>query len=260
MMTSEFSAFQVAECNMKLRPASSEREWISDTDGGFAKRCLPLLIANQAGWTIHNDRPVRAVWRGGATIQDVVLDVSGDPPHAATSHFGHGILTFAIPFLFRTSLGTSLLFRGPANSPKDGIVALEGLVETDWSVATATMNWKFTRPNTWIEFVPDEAICMVVPQRLEVLENICPRILDLKENPVTFEGYRTWRKSRRKFLKNLRSFEPDALKKGWERHYFQGTAPGDGDQCSATGEHRTRLKLPEFTNERATRAQFSQEP
>jgi hypothetical protein len=251
MMSAEFAALRVAQCDMKLRPASSEREWISGTDGGFAKRCLPLLIANQAGWTIHSDRPVRAVWRGGTAIEDVVLEVRGDPPYAAASHFGHGILTFAIPFLFRTPPGTSLLFRGPANSPKDAIVALEGLVETDWSVATATMNWKFTRPNTWVEFAEDEAICMVVPQRVEILENMRPRILDLKENTAAYEGYRAWRKSRRKFLKDLRRFEPEALKRGWERHYFWGTAPADGDRSPTPSEHRTRLKLLEFMDEGA---------
>jgi Family of unknown function (DUF6065) len=43
--------------------------------------------------------------------------------------------------VFRTPPGCNLYVRGPANSPKDGIAALEGIIETDWSEATFTMNW-----------------------------------------------------------------------------------------------------------------------
>jgi hypothetical protein len=36
--------------------------------------------------------------------------------------------------------------------PKDAISPLEGLVETDWAVASASVNWMFTRSDTWVEF------------------------------------------------------------------------------------------------------------
>ena len=32
-------------------------------------------------------------------------------------------------------------------------------LETDWAVATASVNWKFTRAETWVEFERDEPIC-----------------------------------------------------------------------------------------------------
>ena len=63
-----------------------------------------------------------------------------------SSNFGYGIVTWYLPYLFRTSPGYNLWVRGPVNSPKDGIVPLEGLVETDWAEATFTVNWKITRP------------------------------------------------------------------------------------------------------------------
>ena len=36
------------------------------------------------------------------------------------------------------------MVRGPTNSPKDGIAALDGIIETDWAHSTFTMNWRFT--------------------------------------------------------------------------------------------------------------------
>ena len=151
---------------MRLAAAPQHRDWLNRTRSGFANRCLPMRIANQAGWVVLNDRPLRARWSGGADPSAVLVEPTGAPPHAATSHFGEGILTFLIPFLFRTAPGTSLLFRGPANMPKDAIAALEAVVETDWSVAAVSMNWKFTRADVWVEFARDEPICMVVPQDL----------------------------------------------------------------------------------------------
>lgn len=113
----------------------------------FANRCLPLLMANQAGWLVVNTTRVRARWNGGAAPDSVEFEY-GDSASTfrPTSHFGRGIITWALPFLFRTPPGFNLLVRGPVNDLKHGIAALEGLVETDWSPSAFTLNWKFTRP------------------------------------------------------------------------------------------------------------------
>ncbi|HMZ02762.1 MAG TPA: DUF6065 family protein, partial [Burkholderiaceae bacterium] len=58
-----------------------------------------------------------------------------------TSHFGSGILTFSLPYLFRTSPGYGMLVRGPTNCAKDGAAPLDGIVETDWAPYSFTMNW-----------------------------------------------------------------------------------------------------------------------
>jgi hypothetical protein len=118
------------------------------TNERFANRCLPLLIANQAGWFLLNSHPIRVTWDGGNELSNLQVEyLKGFPPYPAVSHFGHGIVTWTIPYLFRTPPGYNLLVRGPSNWPKDGAHALEGIVETDWSVATFTMNWMLTRPN-----------------------------------------------------------------------------------------------------------------
>ena len=104
---------------MSLAAASANRDWMDGTDRRFANRCLPMLIANQAGWKIRNGRAFRAMWLDRADLDGVVIEPTGATPCAASSHFGHGILTFILPFLFRTPPGISLHLRGPANAPKD---------------------------------------------------------------------------------------------------------------------------------------------
>ena len=233
--------------DMKLAPAASNRAWMNQTNRQFANRCLPMRIAGQAGWFILNDRPVRAKWSGGMSPRDVLIENTGSAPHAASSHFGEGILTFSIPFLFRTAPGVSILFRGPANMPKDGIGALEGLVETDWAVASASVNWKFTRPDIWVEFDRDEPICMIVPQQLDSLERVKPCVRDIYENDELNRSHECWRQNCREFNERLRTREPVAVKLGWQRFYFRGSAPHSGsDPIPEAGAHRTRLRLMEF--------------
>jgi uncharacterized protein DUF6065 len=248
--TDEFIAYRVGHrFEMKLTVAPSGRDWMNQTNRDFANRCLPMRIANQAGWVVLNDLPFRAKWIGGAGADAIVFEYSGDPPYGAISHFGEGVLTFTVPFLFRTYPGTVLLFRGPANMPKDAIAPLEGLVETDWAVASASMNWKFTRADTWIEFACGEPICMVVPQRLDLLEKMRPRILDVEQDPETHKNYAQWSESYRHFNERLRKHEPEAVKLGWQRYYFRGTAPhAASDSKPAAHEHRLRLNLHEFVD------------
>src|SRR6476620_12624497 len=45
-------------------PASPEREWMNVGTAGWANRCIPLRIANQAGWCILNDAEFEVVWSG----------------------------------------------------------------------------------------------------------------------------------------------------------------------------------------------------
>jgi len=234
---------------MKLAPASAKRDWIEQTDKRFANRCLPMLIANQAGWVILNDRPLRAMWRGTMGLDGVIVETEGDPPFAALSHFGHGILTFTLPFLFRTQPGWACLFRGPANNPKDAIAALEGIVETDWSVATSTMNWKFTRRDNWVHFAAGEPICMIVPQQLDPFEAVSPAIFDIRSDHETYTAYKAWKDSRRAFIENLRRFDPQTVEQEWQRHYYKGTAPCDPNAAHPikAPRHRSRLSLAEFS-------------
>ncbi len=243
---------------MGLIPASSRRDWMNHSQNGFANRCLPMRIANQAGWLLLNDRSLRAKWFGGVAPNSVVIEQDGDPPYVAISHFGGGVLTFMLPFLFRTPPGMSLLFRGPANAPKDSIGPLEGLVETAWSVAGVSMNWQFTRADTWVEFSCGEPICMIVPQQLATLEAVRPIIRNLASDNTLLRHHNTWRDSCLRFTDRLQRREPEAIRQGWQRYYFCGTAPHAGsDPIPEAEEHRTKLSLRAFVFETPEESQLS---
>jgi hypothetical protein len=57
---------QKGSCNAKvtLVPAPVSRSWMDATVERYAYRCLPLLIANQAGWFVLNSHELRATWNG----------------------------------------------------------------------------------------------------------------------------------------------------------------------------------------------------
>src|SRR5271156_1909651 len=161
-----------------INPAPINRTWMSETRRGWANRCLPLLIANQGGWELRNPSAFTATWMGGDTPADLMIvpDTRDPDQFLPASNFGHGILTWHLPMLFRTPAGYDLLVRGPANHPKDAVSALEGTVETDWASASFSMSWKFTRKLMPVRFEVDEPICMIVPQRRAELEEFAPEI------------------------------------------------------------------------------------
>jgi hypothetical protein len=226
----------------ELTTAPLHRDWMDATDRRFANRCLPLLMANQAGWLLLSEHTFTARWSGGrdqAAIE--IRPLGGDGACPAVSHFGNGILTFQLPFLFRTPPGWNLLVRGPANRPKDGIAPLEGLVEADWASSTFTMNWQITRPGVTIEFRREEPVCMIVPQRRGELERFRPMVAGLSDMPDA-AGYLSWRQRRQAFLDELAVPQSAAARAGWQRDYMSGTS-GDGRTFAG---HQRRLRLHDW--------------
>ena len=238
-------AFSLGASQAKLVPADHERDWMSGMNRG-TYRCLPLSIANSSGWMLLNEQALTVTWDGrpsaGAT-KILFANRRGGDYHAA-SVFGNGILTFFVPFLFRTPPGYNLLVRGPANMPKDGVAALEGIVETDWATATFTMNWKITRANTPIVFEEDEPICMVVPQRRGELAGFRPIVRPLEPGSSLGGDHHSWYVSRFLFLRalNRQRCASGGGSGSWQRHYFRGLT-ADGDRAP---EHETKVRLCPF--------------
>ena len=141
------------------------------------------------------------------------------------ANIGAGTITFSLPYLFRTPPGVNLWVKGMSNYFKDGIQPLEGVVEADWPASTFTMNWKFTRANEWVSFEVGEPICMIVPIPRGFSESLIPRIEPLKGNAELHKQYLEWEASRSGFLKGLKTNDPDAVKQGWQKDYFQGKTP-----------------------------------
>jgi hypothetical protein len=234
---------QVGEEDLWAAPI--KRVWMEGMPEKFANRCLPLLIANQSGWLLINTETVRLTWDGGSTLESITVDYDEEPEtRSVLSHFGSGIVTWQVPYLFRTSPGWNLLVRGPANCPMDGIYPLEGVVETDWAPATFTMNWHLTRPGLTVTFPRGEPFAMVVPQRRGELESIVPSAHAITDVPEISDAFSQWSGSRAEFLEGLKDTGSDAHRRGWQKDYFQGRESGTRRQ-----EHQTRLRLAEFAAE-----------
>jgi hypothetical protein len=234
-------AYRLRDTTMRVAPASAHRSWMARTNHQFASRCLPLLLANQAGWHVFNDHAVSIEWDGGPNPANLQIRYGeSTPEHSAVSQFGHGILTWRLPFVFRSPPGFNLLVRGPANLPKDGAQALEGLVEADWSNATFTMNWQLTRPGLAVTFEADEPIALLVPQRRAELASFAPEVRPVEDAPEVATGYRIWHDSRQTFLRAQQAGLVRPTE--WQKHYFRGRLPG-GETAI---EHEVRLRLRDF--------------
>ena len=175
-----------------LYPAPRTRSWMPP----FAYRCLPMVLANEAGWIALTPVRVRAEWNGGGHPSDMII-YEGEG--SALSHFGHGILTFNLTYLFRTPPGWDLLIRGPANFAKHGIAPCEGLVETDTAEETATMNWMFTGPGEAV-FEEGQPFAMLVPQPRGEIEKFEPEYVSIDNEPELAAHIRGWASDRLRFI------------------------------------------------------------
>jgi len=230
-----------------IRPANPRRNWMDETPEAFAYRCLPLSIANAHGWEVATPCAVEAWWDGRTGVQGVHIEIEGepDPVTAPVSIFGQGVLTFHVAGLFRTPPGWNLWVGGPPNQAKDGIAALSGVVETDWSPFTFTMNWRFTRPNHRVRFEADEAVAFLFPVDRNAIEAVEPRFEPLPSAPELEAQFHDWSRSRTAFQAEMASDPPEKPADKWQKHYFRGL---DASGCSHIEDHRTKLRVKPFRN------------
>lgn len=229
---------------LRIRPASVERPWMDEAGERFAYRCLPLTIANTHGWELLTPTAFSATW-DGQNGKDAIRIRSSRAAAApiAVSHFGHGILTFHVPCVFQTASGINLFVTGPLNRPKDAIAGLTGVVETDWSSYSFTMNWKFTRPFQRIYFDENEPFCHLFPVGRSQLHEIEPEIVDLAKNPMLEKEHQEWAASRNNFNAGLTESGSAAAAEKWQKSYFRGVHPS-GAQGPA--DHVKKLRLKPF--------------
>jgi hypothetical protein len=185
----------------------------------FPYRCLPLVMANQYGWEILCTNHFRARWHGTPKRASVDITNLGHDSLSCHSYFGEGVLTFEIPFLFQTPNGWNLMVRGPTNNPKDGIAALDGIVETDWAHSTFTMNWRFTRPCT-VEFVVGEPICLFFPIQRGALERFRGEFRRLQSNPEIQAKFQEWSASRNRLIWQINKAPPNSAVR-WSNEYMR---------------------------------------
>lgn len=228
-----------------IRPAPAARGWMDATSESFAYRCLPLNIANAHGWEILSPCGFSAEWDGGKDPSAVTLtlDPEADPARAPVSLFGEGIITFHIEAILRTPPGWDLWVGGSPNRPKDAIAPLTGIVETDWSPFTFTMNWRFTRPGAAIRFDALEPFCLIFPLQRGALEAFQPAFAPLDSDPDTAERFQAWSRSREAFQAKIQRQPPKAAADRWQKHYYRGV---DVNEEALAPDHRTKLRLHPF--------------
>jgi hypothetical protein len=236
-------AFRIDGQPLAIRPAPFERPWMDSTNERYAYRCLPLNIANAHGWELLCPAGFTAVWRGDPALDALWITPDPGTDCPAMSHFGHGILTFHVPAIFRTEPGYDFMVQGPINRPKDGIYALSGVVETDWAPFTFTMNWMFTRPGV-VRFEKGEPFCHLFPIKRGELESMEPELHQLSDNPELKAEYEAWSASRAQFNADLKTPNSKASAEKWQKHYYRGQ--NLKGEAATLDEHRTRVRVKPF--------------
>lgn len=241
-MSAFLKAYQTEDTSgYTIEPAPAKREWMDATPNKYAYHCMPLTIANQMGWVIRCQGAFSATWNGKPEKDAITFRFPENEAYWKTrviSHFGCGIITFDIPWVFRTSPGWGLLVRGPTNMPKDNISPLDGLVETDWAPYTFTMNWRFQKRNTEVWFKKGDPICMLVPIPLNAVEECEPSFHRIEDDPILYQDYDAFWYQRRHQLAVQQATGVNRTQHG----YFRGRRP-DGTPVE---EHRTNYKLKAF--------------
>lgn len=231
----------------RIRPASPKRRWMEETSERYAYRCLPLSIANAHGWELLSPVAFQARWAGGDDMESV--EIRMDPGYEAhlkpVSLFGYGTLTFHIEGIFRTPPGWNLWVSGSPNNQKDGIQALGGVIETDWSPYTFTMNWRFTRPAHWVRFEENEPIAFIFPVERGRVEQFQPRVAPLEGDPELKRQFEMWSKSREAFQKWVVETNPPAPSDKWQKLYYRGL---DAEGRQGAADHQAKLRVQPFRN------------
>lgn len=237
-------AFPTVPNPPEIRPAPAGRKWMDDLPQAYAYRCLPLIIANAHGWEVCSPVDFTATWNGGGSKDDIAIE-TGATGLMPTTHFGSGILTFHVGYLFRTDPGVSLMAQGPINRPKDAIQPLSGVIETDWWPYTFTMNWQFTRADTPVHFEKGEPFCHIFPMQRDALEQVEPEVRAFESDADTFNNHKDWSERRNTFNQDLKTPGSDAAEQKWQKDYYRGFHP-DGKE--GPDDHRTKLRLKPFVN------------
>jgi len=237
--------------------APPQRQWMDATHDRFAYRCLPLTIANQTGWWVRNPVGFTAIWRGGLQPGSIqfTFDTEDDIWSAwINDQFGQGIITWNTPLLFRTSPAESrLLVSGPSNVFKDGAQGLTAIVETDWSNASFTMNWKLTRVGLPVHFAVGEPIMQVIPLMMNPcrdFEAAEVTYMKLADAPEVAAAYAKWSSERTNFHRDKAGGKVDPG--AWQKDYFKGLSSGGAiagpsSAASTTGRvmgHTTKVTPP----------------
>jgi len=218
-----------------IRPCRPGSPWMDRTPGKYAYRCTPLSAANTMGWELLNPVTCECLWNGLTPESQLVVYNESESRFAASSHFGSGMVTWHLPFVFRTPPGFGMVVTGPANHDKCGAVPAEAFVRTDWLPFPFTMNWRLTTPRTPVRFEQGEAICRIYPYPVSLLNEMEIELHRLEETPQFAQAMMAWGERRKSDYEKREELEQQWLEKGgkltqetlWNRQYAHGRGAAD---------------------------------
>jgi hypothetical protein len=238
-----------ANVDRLIRPAKARRDWMDRTPASYAYRCTPLSAANTMGWEILNPVNCEFRWNGLTPSQQVFVWREKELKFGPKSHFGSGVVTWELPFLFRTPPEYGIAVTGPGNHDKQHIAPLDGFIRSDWLPFPFTMNWRITSPDQTIRFAEGEPIARVFPYPLALLDEMEMELHDLSSDPEFERQFMQWGQMRQQ---NYRERERiwETVKPGeepdretlWNRQYAQGAGSEGADQKHQTIFHCKPVK------------------
>jgi len=212
-----------------IRPARPKRDWMDRTPENYVYRCIPLSAANTMGWELLNPVDCEFRWNGLTPQEQLFVYQQRKMRFGPRSHFGSGVVTWDLPFLFRTPPEYGLVVTGPANHEKADITPLDGFIRTDWLPFPFTMNWRITSPDKTIRFDEGEPIARIFPYPLGLLDEMNLELHDLSENPEFEKEFNQWSTQRqnsyRKRQQSAKTMQPGQefdRNQFWNRQYAKG--------------------------------------
>lgn len=217
---------------LNIEQAPVNRAWMDDTPGGYAYRCLPMTYASRHGWAVRAPYDVEVIWDGGNSANSTQIICGRYTEHGAVfadNGTGNGILTFHINAVPRTSSEFNLWLMGGPNLVVPGASPLSGVIESDWTFASPTMNWKLTEPGKVVTFKKGDPVFFFVPIHktyLESFEILHADIADDQEMFRRLNEHIQWRQeteSRGEAVfgkKYMRGQNPDGSLPNWEHNHM----------------------------------------
>lgn len=192
-----------------IKPCTASRDWMDAVPKKYVYRCIPLVAGNTMGWELLNPVESEFTWNGGELNNAISIRHKAQSAFAGSSHFGCGIVTWYLPFLFRTSPDLGLIVTGPANHERDDAVPLDAFVRTDWLPFPFTMNWRITRKHAPTTFQAGEPICRILPYPIALLEETTLEIRNLADDPGFLAEVQAWGEQRQQ---NVQKQQADAAR------------------------------------------------
>ena len=251
----KLTAYDLGVGNLIIKPGIKKRDWMDETPGQYAYRCLPMQVANTFGWDLFAPDDFIISWNGEQDQSTLQINYPADDNHFAASTFGSGIVTFHPGYLFRSDPAWDLLILPPANHDQASKFAtcLSGIVETSWLDFTFTLNWKLHEAGTF-HWKREWPVGRIVPIPHDY-DNIETELLQISDRGDLEKKYNQWADQRTQTISDINivygtgkdsgNVKVGKPKTEWEKNYYTGKRL-NGERISG---HTISRKFPEFKNE-----------